>query len=163
MKRVTGLEFILPLWSLEWLKTLVFQGVFHSLFVFNPKRQKYNQCIVTEFTASRILFKIQMWLSLGCFFYLQQVKETVDSHPKLSPRRTGEPVAYLHWLMACWFLLWSWLNYQVGFQQAYPITAASRKQCATVYHLARIEFGKNLPDLETLVLSTTTISSFCVF
>lgn len=63
---------------------------FYRLFDFNPKRQKCNQCTVTEFTASSILFKIQRWLSLGCFIYLQQGKETVDSHPKLSPLRVGE-------------------------------------------------------------------------
>lgn len=40
--------------------------------------------------------------------------------------------------------------------QAHPVTAAFAKYCAPLYHLARIAFIKNHPDLETLVLCSSS-------
>ena len=51
-----------------------------------------------ELTASGILFKNEAWLSLGSFIYLQQVKETGHSHPKLCLPR-GLAIAYMHYLV----------------------------------------------------------------
>ena len=51
----------------------------------------------------------------------------------------------------------------LGSSQAHQVITASAKYCAAFYHLARIAFSMNHPDLETLVLSNAVARIWGVF